>query len=65
MTCEFNSNLEEMLRDRFIKGIKNLETQHLLLTDKTMTFQIAVDLARSRETATREIAGFKSTSDGG
>ena len=57
-TCEFNENLEEMLRDRFIQGINNSDTQHLLLTDKTMTFQKAVDLARSRETATKEIAGF-------
>ena len=38
-TCEFNDNLEVMLRERFIQGINKSDTQHLLLTDKIMTFK--------------------------
>ena len=57
-TCEFKDNLVEMLRDRFIQGISNSETQHLLLSDPTMTFDKAVDLAKGREAATKEVEGL-------
>ena len=57
-TCEFGSNLEEMLRDRFIQGIANGETQHYLLTDATMDFTRAVSIAKSREAAAREVEGL-------
>jgi len=54
-TCDFGENLEEMLRDRFIQGISNSETQHKLLTDPELTFQRAVEIAKGQEAATKEV----------
>ena len=57
-TCDFGENLEEMLRDRFIQGISNSETQHKLLTDPELTFQRAVEIAKGQEAATKEVVGM-------
>ena len=50
-TCEFGSNLEEMLRDRFVMGVKCLDTQRFLLSSRDLTFTKAVESATSRESA--------------
>ena len=51
-TCDFGEkNLEEMLRNRFIQGIVNSETQHKILTDPELTFQRAVEIAKGQCTA--------------
>ena len=57
-SCEFKDNLSEMLRDRFIQGISDSETQHFLLTDPKMTFDKAVEFAKGREAATKEVEGL-------
>ena len=57
-TCDFGKNLEEMLRDRFIQGISNSETQQKLLTDPELTFQRAVEIAKGQEAATKEVVGM-------
>ena len=62
-SCEFKDNLSEMLRDRFIQGISDSETLHFLLTDPAMTFDKAVEYAKGREAATKEVEGLGNTSN--
>ncbi|XP_026142558.1 uncharacterized protein K02A2.6-like [Carassius auratus] len=52
--CEFGGHLDDALRDRFVCGLKSEATQKRLLTESTLTFQRAVELAVSMETASRE-----------
>nr|XP_055071051.1 uncharacterized protein K02A2.6-like [Misgurnus anguillicaudatus] len=52
--CEFGGHLDDALRDRFVCGLKSEATQKRLLTETTLTFQRAVELAVSMETASRE-----------
>lgn len=52
--CEFGGHLDDALRDRFVCGLKSEATQKRLLTETTLTFQRAVELAVSTETASRE-----------
>ena len=54
-TCEYNSTiLDEMLRDQFVIGIQNRTTQQLLLTESTLDFNRAIDIASAREAAIRD-----------
>ena len=50
-TCEFKDNLNDMLRDRFVMGIANSQTQQYLLTESQLTFDRAVEIATAREAA--------------
>ena len=64
--CSYNEKLDEQLRDRFISGINN-ESTSLTLMEKAsenpqLTFQQAVDLALSRETAKGEARAMRSHS---
>lgn len=52
--CEFGTHLQDALRDRFVCGLKTESTQKRLLTEAALTFQKAVEIAVSMETATRE-----------
>lgn len=51
--CEFGGHLDDALHDRFMCGLKSEATQKRL-TETTLTFQRAVELAVSMETASRE-----------
>ena len=53
--CEFGTNLEDSLRDKFVIGIKNRETQQHLFTVDDLTFDKAVQAAISRECAKKEV----------
>ena len=57
-TCEFGANLEEMLRDRFVMGLRDQATQRALLTTKDLTFTMAVELASAREAAAKDVKAF-------
>lgn len=60
--CNFNSFLEEALRDRFVCGITNKAIQRKLLTEDNLTFSKSVELAVSLELASSEIKSFHSES---
>lgn len=50
-SCEFESFLDEALRDRFVAALKDQPTQAELLKKSTLTFATACDLAKSVELA--------------
>ena len=54
-TCAFKDNLNDMLRDRFVMGIANSQTQQYLLTESELTFDRAVEIATAREAALRDL----------
>ena len=45
--CEFGDYLEEAMRDRFVCGLRNEAIQKRLLTEKSLTFRKAVEVAVS------------------
>lgn len=49
--CRYGAVLEDMLRDRVVCGCRNKGLQHKLLADPTLTFDKALALAKSTETA--------------
>ena len=60
--CEFGAFLEDALRDRFVCGLKNETTQRKLLTESDLTFQRALKVAQSDETATAKAKLLQNTS---
>ena len=58
-TCGFGNNLNESLRDRFVTGLSNTETQRVLLTEADLTFKRAVDIASAREAAQLDAEAMK------
>ena len=61
-TCEFGSNLEDMMRDRLVMGLRDQATQRALLTAKDLTFAQAVEVASAREAAAKDAKEFGSHS---
>ena len=51
--CEFGAYLDEVLRARFVCGLKEEGTQKALLTETELSFAKAVDVAQGREAAAR------------
>ena len=54
-TCEFGTNLNDMLRDRFVTGLSNTKTQHSLLAEADLTFAKAFEIATAREVAQKDV----------
>ena len=52
--CKFDSFLEQALRDRFVCGLRNRAIQKKLLTEKDLTWKMAVDLANAMESADKQ-----------
>ena len=55
--CKFEDTkdcLEELLHDRFVCGLRNEGTRKCLLTEKTLTFTQAIDVAQNHETAFKD-----------
>ena len=59
--CSFGANLEEMLKDRIVCGINNVRIQQHLLSEKTLTFDTAVQQAQSVETAAKNVKELSHT----
>ena len=57
--AEFCDSLEAMLRDRLVCGINNTVTQKRLLAETTLTYQKALDMARSQEVAAERLRARK------
>ena len=53
--CEYNDSLEEMLRDRLVCGINNRRIQQRLLTERSLTFAKALEIAQATEAAAEGI----------
>ena len=60
--CDYRDQLEEMLRDRLVCGIKHERIQQRLLSEgESLTLQRALDIARSMESAIHQASMMKST----
>ena len=54
LKCEFETFLEEALRDRLVCGLKSLQIQKKLLAERDLTFKKAFETAQSMELANKE-----------
>ena len=63
--CQLGTTLEDMLRDRLVCGISDDRIQRLLLAERELTFEKAVEIATATEMASKnliEIIGGKTPS---
>ena len=54
--CEFVDNLGDSLRDRLVCRLRRKQTQKWLLSERNLTFDHAVDMSVTVETATKDAA---------
>ena len=59
--CDFKDYLDEALQDRLICGLRSEVIQRKLLSEKTLGFQLAYELAHSLETANRQASELQAT----
>ena len=52
--CEFGGSLKEMLRDRFVCGLRDQRTTQRLLTEADLTFHKAVSISTTMEAASKD-----------
>ncbi|KAM7288053.1 uncharacterized protein ISCGN_031742 [Ixodes scapularis] len=63
-TCNFGSNLEETLRDRFVSGLSRVDIQRVLFAeDESLTFKKAVEKALTIERATMNVQACHNKAD--
>ena len=60
--CEFGAYFDDTLRDRFVCGLRSETIQKKLLTEMDLTFQRAVEIAHTMETAARNARKLQSPS---
>ena len=53
--CDYGVNLDEMIRDRIVCGINDDRTQRRLLSESTLDFKKAMEIAQGMEVAARNI----------
>ena len=51
LNCNFREFLDEALQDRFVCGLINGSIHRQLLAERTLTLKIAIDLAKTLESA--------------
>ncbi|UYV84293.1 RBCK1 [Cordylochernes scorpioides] len=61
--CNFGDVLQESLRDRFVAGIIDTPTQKKLLQEEGLTFEGALDIALSAESADNDLHNLKRSED--
>ena len=61
--CEFGDFMDDALRDRFVCGLQSELAQKRLLTEETLTFARAIDIARGLEAADRSAKYLHSRND--
>ena len=54
-SCKFAQFLTEALRDRLVCGLSNIMIQQKLLSEETLTYETAVNIATAMETAARDV----------
>ena len=52
--CEFGTNLNDSLRDRFVCGIRAENIQKCLLSEAALTLEKALEAAQAMETAAKD-----------
>lgn len=57
----YRTNLNDMLRDRLVRGISNDHIQWNLLSKWSLTFEIALEIATGLETASKNADDLKQT----
>ena len=57
--CNFGESLEEMIRDRLIRGINDDSMQKRLLSEPDLTYTRAVELSQSIEMASQNVKDLK------
>ena len=60
-SCDFGDFLDQALRDRFVCGLANANTQRRLLSEKDLTLKRAVTIATAMEMAVLEPSDVKKT----
>ncbi|XP_044166137.1 uncharacterized protein K02A2.6-like [Acropora millepora] len=63
--CEFGTFLDEALRDRFVCGLRKEPIQRKLLSEKTLDFAKALQIAQSMEMAERKSSELKDSGSSG
>ena len=58
--CDFGESLNDMLRDKFVSGLRNTKTQHRLLSEKGLTFAKAQEIAQAMELADKDVKSLQS-----
>ena len=58
--CDFKENLEERLRDQLVIGLYNKAAQEDLLTKKKLTYKSALEIALSKECASKDATSLVS-----
>jgi predicted aspartyl protease len=58
--CQFGDTLQDTLRDRFVCGLRHENIQRRLLSEKTLTYDRAIEIARGMEAADQDTRAFKS-----
>ena len=53
--------IEEALRDRFVCGLRNKQTQKRLLAEKALTWTRAVEIALAMEVVDKQANNFRKT----
>ena len=61
--CNFGESLENMLRDRLVVGIDNEAIQCRLLSESTLTFKKALELAQSLEAAAKNMKEIQNSAN--
>ena len=59
--CNFGASLTDLLRDRIVCGINDDHIQRILLSEKALTFEKALELAVSLETARKNVSELQGT----
>ena len=59
--CEFGSVLNDMLRDRLVRGIENSHIQQRLLSEPNLTLDKAVEISLAMESADRNAKDLQKT----
>ena len=59
--CQFGKTLPETLRDRFVCGLRHEAIQRRLLSESTLTYERALEIARGMESADKDTKAFKTT----
>ena len=57
--CNFGDSLSLMIRDRLVCGINDENTQRLLLAEKELTYDKALEIARSQEAAAQNVQALR------
>ena len=59
--CNYGASLNNMLRDRLVCGINDMQIQRRLLSKKDLTFETALEEAVGQETAARNVQTLQGT----